>query len=186
MSQVIAETVLPCGAALQLAQGDLTLEKTDAIVNAANEYLEHGGGVAFAIVRRGGEVIQRESDDWVKKYGLVSHARPAWTTGGKLPAKYVIHAVGPIWGSGEEDAKLRECVYGSLRAADELKLSSIAMPAISTGIFGFPKERAARVILSAIREYFERETSGLKTARVTLWDDDSVRVFLDVWKEWAA
>ncbi len=183
MSKIIAEKILAGGRVLQLAQGDLTLEQTDAIVNAANEYLEHGGGVAFAIVRRGGEAIQKESDEWVKKNGPVSHDRPAWTSGGNLPARYVIHAVGPIWGSGDEDAKLRACVSGALRVADELRLASIALPAISTGIFGFPKDRAARIILSAVREYFQNEKSGLKTARLTLWDDESVRAFQDAWKE---
>ena len=94
----------------------------------------------------------------------VSHARPAWTSGGLLPAKYVIHAVGPVWGDGDEDNKLEVAVTGSLRVADELKCASIALPAISTGIFGFPKERAARIIFSAIEKYFmETSSSGLKT-----------------------
>jgi len=176
MSKILTEKEL-FGCAVQLAQGDLTLEDTDAIVNAANEYLEHGGGVAYAIVQRGGEGIQRESDDWIKKYGAVTHANPAWTTGGALAAKYVIHAVGPIWGDGDEDAKLRVCVLGALRVVDELHLRSVALPAISTGIFGFPKERAARVILSAIRAYLD-EPHGLKLIRITLWDDDSARLFL--------
>jgi O-acetyl-ADP-ribose deacetylase (regulator of RNase III) len=183
MSQIIIEKTLADKFTVQIAQGDLTLEPTDAIVNAANEYLEHGGGVAFAIVQRGGEIIQEESTAWVKENGLVLHSLPAFTSGGKLPAKYVIHAVGPIWGSGNEDEKLRDCIYGSLRLADELELTSIAMPAISTGIFGFPKDRAARVMLNAIREYFTKEKSNLKTTRITLFDDASVNVFKEVWKE---
>jgi O-acetyl-ADP-ribose deacetylase (regulator of RNase III) len=183
MSKIIVEKTLANQFTVQIAQGDLTLEQTDAIVNAANEYLEHGGGVAFSIVQRGGDIIQEESTAWVKEHGLVLHSLPAWTTGGKLPAKYVIHAVGPIWGSGEEDAKLHDCVYGSLRVADELQLASIAFPAISTGIFGFPKERAARVMLDTIKEYLQQEKSGLKIVRVTLFDDKSVDVFKDVWKE---
>lgn len=183
MSKIILEKIIEKKFAVQIAQGDLTLEDTDAIVNAANEYLEHGGGVAFAIVQRGGEIIQEESSAWVKENGLVLHSLPAWTTGGKLAAKYVIHAVGPIWGSGDEDAKLRDCIYGSLRVADDLELTSIAMPAISTGIFGFPKERAARVTLAAIREYFQKEKSNLKITRITLFDDASVDVFKSAWKE---
>jgi O-acetyl-ADP-ribose deacetylase (regulator of RNase III) len=92
----------------------------------------------------------------------------------------VIHAVGPIWGSGDEDAKLHDCVYGSLRLADELKCASVALPAISTGIFGFPKERAVGVILRAIKEYFEKERSTLLSmVRMTLFDKDSVDVFLN-------
>ncbi|MDD2922684.1 MAG: macro domain-containing protein [Anaerolineales bacterium] len=183
MSKILAEKKLADKFTIQLAQGDLTLEQTDAIVNAANEYLDHGGGVAFSIVQRGGDVIQEESGAWVKKHGLVSHARPAWTSGGALPAKFVIHAVGPVWGDGDEDAKLRDAVYSSLRVADELKLESISMPAISTGIFGFPKDRAARIMLDTINKYFEKEKSNLKIVRVTLFDDATVNAFNKVWEE---
>ena len=166
-----------------LVQGDITSEQVDAIVNAANEYLQHGGGVAWAIVRRGGEVIQKESDAWVKEHGLVFHSLPAWTSGGDLPAKYVIHAVGPVWGTGNEDEKLHDATYGSLRVADELKLTSIAMPAISTGIFGFPKDRAAGVMFGAIYEYMEKEKSNLKVVRITLFDQPTLDEFLKVWKK---
>ncbi len=182
MNKVLLERVLSTGQTLQIAQGDLTTETTDAIVNAANEHLAHGGGVAWAIVRRGGESIQQESDDWIRKHGIVSHARPAWTSGGSLPAKYVIHAVGPVWGDGNEDEKLAAAVNGSLEVADELKLSSISFPAISTGIFGFPKERAAKVMFSAIENYFSQNKSGIKLARLVLFDEPTVHAFLKVWK----
>lgn len=125
---------------LQLVEGDITTAKVDAIVNAANAHLQHGGGVAGIISRKGGPVIQRESDLWVREHGSVRHAEPAVTSGGSLPCRYVLHAVGPVWGEGDEDRKLAEAVTGSLRAADQLELTSIAFPAISTGIFGFPKE----------------------------------------------
>lgn len=154
MNTVLVERSLPTGQTVQLVQGDLTAEQVDAIVNAANEHLAHGGGVAWAIVRKGGEVIQQESDEWIRTHGPVSHAHPAWTSGGLLPAKYVIHAVGPVWGDGDEDTKLSAAVRGSLHVADELGLASIAMPAISTGIFGFPKGRAANVTFKAIEHYF--------------------------------
>jgi O-acetyl-ADP-ribose deacetylase (regulator of RNase III) len=183
MSKILKEKNFAGRYTVQLAQGDLTLEPTDAIVNAANEYLEHGGGVAFSIVQRGGDIIQEESSAWVREHGLVLHSVPAWTSGGNLPAKYVIHAVGPVWGAGDEDAKLHDCIYGSLRVADELKIASISMPAISTGIFGFPKDRAARIIINTIMEYFEKEKSNLKTVRITLFDDASVGVFEEIWKE---
>jgi O-acetyl-ADP-ribose deacetylase (regulator of RNase III) len=182
MSKVLAEKILETGQTLQIAQGDITLEKVDAIVNAANEHLAHGGGVAWAIVRRGGDAIQDESDAWIQKHGLVPHSRPAWTSGGTLPAKYVIHAVGPVWGDGDEDAKLSDAVTGSLRVADELSIQSIAFPAISTGIFGFPKERAAGVILKSIKEYFEKDVSQLKLVRLVLFDDATVKAFLIVWR----
>ena len=185
MNSVLAERSLQRGHTLQLVEGDLTVEEVDAIVNAANEHLQHGGGVAWAILRRGGDVIQQESDDWVEEHGPVSHAHPAWTSGGLLPAKYVIHAVGPVWGDGGEDAKLGAAVRGSLRVADELKLKSIAMPAIATGIFGFPKGRAAGVIFRAIRQYFERQpTSGITTVRIVLIDPSTIEVFKDVWNGW--
>jgi O-acetyl-ADP-ribose deacetylase (regulator of RNase III) len=189
MSNTLVEKLLPTGQTLQIAQGDLTLEETDAIVNAANEHLQHGGGVAWAIVRRGGDVIQEESDAWIAKHGLVPHSRPAWTSGGTLPARFVIHAVGPVWDDphdagtgGDEDSKLADAVTGSLRVADELKCASIAFPAISTGIFGFPKERAAGIMLKFIKEYFEKESSQLKTIRLVLFDDATVEAFLKIWR----
>ncbi len=182
MSNLLAEKTLPNGLSLQIRQGDLTLEEVDAIVNAGNEHLQHGGGVAWAIVKRGGDSIQRESDEWIRKHGPVTHSRPAWTSGGRLPAKYVIHAVGPIWGEGDEDAKLADAIRGSLRAADELGLASIAFPAVSTGIFGFPKERAAGIILKTIKEYCDKENSKLNTIRLVLFDDATVNAFLEIWR----
>ncbi len=185
MNTLLAERKLSGGQALQLVQGDITIEQVDAIVNAANERLQHGGGVAWAIVRNGGEVIQQESDQWVEEHGPVSHAKPAWTSAGLLPARYVIHAVGPVWGDGDEDTKLAAAVRGSLRTADELGLRSIALPSISTGIFGFPKRRAAGVFLKAIRYYFDHTPStGLETARIILFDQETTDAFLDVWKDW--
>jgi O-acetyl-ADP-ribose deacetylase len=184
MNAVLVEKILPTGQTLQVVQGDITKESTDAIVNAANEQLQHGGGVAWMISRRGGDAIQRESDEWVRKHGPVSHTHPAWTSGGLLSAKYVIHAVGPIWaGDGTDDAKLASSVTGSLRVAEELKCESISMPAISTGIFGFPKDRAAGIIFKSINTYFgAKGDSTLNLVRIVLFDDASVKVFLDVWK----
>jgi O-acetyl-ADP-ribose deacetylase (regulator of RNase III) len=181
MNTVLKERNLPTGQNLQIVQGDITTEEVDAIVNAANEHLQHGGGVAWAISRRGGPTIQQESDEWVRTKGPVSHTHPAWTSGGLLPAKTVIHAVGPVWGEGNEDFKLSAAVSGSLRVADELGLQSIAFPAISTGIFGFPKERAAKVILEAIETYFKENTSsGLKVIKLVLFDQPTVGAFLQV------
>lgn len=179
MSTLYAQYIFPGGQRLEIAQGDLTAEPLDAIVNAANERLAHGGGIAAAIVRRGGAAIQRESDEWVRRHGPVSHRRPAYTSGGSLPARYVIHAVGPVWGSGDEDAKLAEAVTGSLETAAQLGLRSIAFPAISTGIFGFPKERAAPLMLAAVRDYFARPGPGtLELVRFTLYDDAAREVFM--------
>lgn len=189
MNSVLVERNLATGQTLQIARGDITVDKVDAIVNAANEHLQHGGGVAWAISKRGGPTVQEESDEWIRKHGPVTHSHPAWTLGGLLPAKYIIHAVGPVWGDthdagtrGDEDKKLSDAVTGSLRVADELKCSSISMPAISTGIFGFPKDRAAKIIFSAIEAYFTKvKDSTIQTIRLVLFDDATVKVFLDIW-----
>ena len=182
MNSLVKETILPAGQSLQLVQGDITSETTDAIVNAANEYLRHGAGVAGAIVRRGGPAIQRESEAWIQAHGTVSHAEPAWTSAGNMACRIVIHAVGPVWGDGDENAKLGMAVRGALRVADELGLVSMAFPAISTGIFGFPKERAAGVLFASIREYLEK-TSNLKLIRVVVYDNETLSAFEKAWDD---
>jgi O-acetyl-ADP-ribose deacetylase (regulator of RNase III) len=184
MNTVLVERMLATGQMLQIVQGDITTETVDAIVNAANEHLQHGGGVAWAISKKGGAAIQKESDAWIRHHGAVSHARPAWTSGGQLPAKYVIHAVGPVWGDGDEDTKLEAAVTGSLRVADEIKCSSLALPAISTGIFGFPKDRAADILLKAVENQFkENPTSTVKTVKFVLFDQSTVDAFVKAWHD---
>jgi putative ATPase len=184
MNKVLVERNLPTGQTIQIVQGDITTEEVDAIVNAANEHLQHGGGVAWAISKKGGPALQKESDAWIRHHGTVSHTQPAWTSGGLLPAKYVIHAVGPVWGDGDEDNKLAAALTGSLRVAEELKCSSMALPAISTGIFGFPKERAAGIIFSEIERFFaENPMPVLKTVRLVLYDQPTVDAFLQSWQE---
>jgi O-acetyl-ADP-ribose deacetylase len=182
MNTVLMERVLQTGQMIQIVQGDITIEDVDAIVNAANEHLQHGGGVAGTISRKGGSTIQKESDEWIRQHGSVPHSHPAWTSGGHLPAKYVIHTVGPIWGDGDEDAKLADAVTGSFKVADELKCSSMALPAISTGIYGFPKDRAAQIIFPSIEKYFvENPSSTVKTVKLVLFDQSSVDVFMKTW-----
>lgn len=183
MNAVLVEKRLASNQIVQIVQGDITIEEVDAIVNAANERLQHGGGVAWAISKQGGSAIQKESEEWIRQHGPVSHSHPAWTSGGRLPAKYVIHAVGPVWGDGDEDRKLSEAVTGSLHLADELTCSSIAIPAISTGIFGFPKERAADIIFSTVEDYFENNTSNINVVKVVLFDQPTVDVFVKSWHD---
>ncbi|MEW5869712.1 MAG: macro domain-containing protein [Chloroflexota bacterium] len=189
MKPPLREHLFPTGQRMQLVQGDLTLEKVDAIVNAANAHLQHGGGLAWVILRRAGPQIQVESDAWVRQHGPVTHDRPAYTRAGNLPCRYIIHAVGPVWGSGNEDSKLAIAVKGALRLADKLELSSLALPAISTGIFGFPKLLAAHVTLSAIREHFaetsprEFPDTGLRLLRLVLFDAPTLQAFLQAWEE---
>lgn len=182
MNRVLREHKFSTGQLLQIVQGDITQENVDAIVNAANKKLKHSGGVAGAISRRGGPAIQRESDQWIEEHGPVSHAEPAYTSAGELPAQYVIHAVGPVWGSGDEDAKLADAVTGSLDLADRLELSSISFPAISTGIFGFPKDQAAREMYAAMAKHCEQHPdSGLQRIRITLYDQPTLNTFLEIW-----
>ncbi|MBL8080929.1 MAG: macro domain-containing protein [Anaerolineales bacterium] len=182
MNSVLVEKILSTGQILQIVRGDITIDEVDAIVNAANEQLAHSGGVAWAISQKGGPTIQQESDEWIRKHGPVSHAHPAWTSGGLLPAKYIIHTVGPVWGSGDEDKKLSDAVTGSLRVADELQCESISLPAISTGIFGFPKERAAGIIFSSVEKYSLQDgSSKLKQVRILLYDQPTIDAFMKKW-----
>lgn len=143
------------GRILRVVHGDITEEAVDAIVNAANEHLAHGGGVAGAIVRKGGRQIQDESTRWVREHGPVRTGSAAITGGGALKARYVIHAVGPVWGTGNEEALLARAVTSALSLADENGVETISLPAISTGIFGFPKALGAKVIVRAVQEYLD-------------------------------
>ena len=158
MSTQILSRILPSGTVLSIRQGDITQERVDVIVNAANEYLEHGGGVAGAIIRRGGDSIQDESDTWIHTYGNVPTGKVAITKAGKLPSKYIIHAVGPIWkdGNHNEDELLRSAIWNSLEEANKLQVKSISLPAISSGIFGFPKERCAQIIVQTAYSFCEQ------------------------------
>jgi O-acetyl-ADP-ribose deacetylase len=183
MNTLIQETVFLSGQKLQLVLGDISAEKTEAIVNAANRFLRHGGGVAGAILRAGGPAIQKESDTWVAKHGEVKANSPAVTTGGKLASRYVIHAVGPVWGEGDEEKKLSDAAASSLRTAQELKLESISIPAISTGIFGFPRRLAAKIILTTIRDYLEQHQGSLKVVRVVIDDEGMIKTFAKAWND---
>jgi O-acetyl-ADP-ribose deacetylase (regulator of RNase III) len=146
-------------AVLELVRGDITELDTDAIVNAANERLAHGGGVAGLISRKGGPLIQQESNAWVRQHGPVVTGSAAITSGGCLKARYVIHAVGPIYhGASREAELLASAVRAALHVADDHGLKSIALPAISTGIFGYPMEEAARVMLRAAIGYLQGQT----------------------------
>lgn len=166
---------------VQIEQGDITRVTVDAIVNAANSRLKHGGGVALAIVRRGGSIIQEESDEWVRQHGLVTHDHPAITGGGNLSCRHIIHAVGPVWGECDETMKLLTVVNSCLRVASDLKCTSIAFPAISTGIFGFPVKLAAECFHKAIADF----SSGyslpfLQVINLVLFDRSTFDTFIDV------
>lgn len=186
-NQVLCKYEFPSGQVLTLIHGDLTAQKVDAIVNAANPRLRHAGGVAAIILRRGGPEINRESRDWLRTHGPVSHEEPAYTTGGELACRYIIHAVGPTWGGrGDEDEKLALAVIGSLHRAEELELVSMAFSAISTGIFGFPQKRAAQVFFQTFQQYFEdHPESPLTDVRMVVYDENTTEAFTEVWVEMA-
>jgi O-acetyl-ADP-ribose deacetylase (regulator of RNase III) len=157
---------------LELTQGDITDQTTDAIVNAANTALQLGGGVAGAIRREGGPKLQEDCN----KTGGTYVGGAVITTGGNLKAKYVIHAVGPIHGEEHEDAKLKDATLNSLILADSKNLKSITFPAISTGIFGFPKDRCATIMLSTTIAYLEGPTN-LEKVVFCLYDQKTFEIF---------
>ena len=159
---------------LRLVQGDITVRDVDAIVNAANSYLQHGGGVAGAIVRKGGHIIQEESD----RIGFVPVGHAAITGAGTLPSKHVIHAVGPKMGEGDEDSKLKNAVLSSLMLASGKGLKSISMPAISSGIFGFPKDRCAEILVREAIQYIKQNPrSSLEVIEFCVYDDLTMGYF---------
>jgi len=177
--QIHYEYRTPDGRYIRLVQGDITEQGTDAIVNPANSYLRHGGGVAGAIVRKGGQIIQEESD----KIGYVPVGKAAVTTAGRLKAKYVIHAVGPRWGEGDEDNKLRSAVLSSLKLASEKNLKTISIPAISSGIFGFPKDRCAEILIRESSEYLlKNPETSLREIDICIFDEETVKIFLREFK----
>jgi O-acetyl-ADP-ribose deacetylase (regulator of RNase III) len=159
---------------IRIVRGDLTESNVDAIVNAANSYLQHGGGVAGAIVRKGGQIIQEESD----KIGHVPVGGAALTSGGSLKARFVIHAVGPRWGEGDEENKLRKAVKSTLALATEKEFETLSMPAISAGIFGFPKDRCAQIMVKETKTFLEEnKDTSLKEINYYLIDDDIIQFF---------
>ena len=157
---------------IELMQSDITDLDTDAIVNAANAALQLGGGVAGAIRRKGGPKIQEECN----KIGGTHVGGAVITTAGNLKAKYVIHAVGPVHGEEHEDEKLKDATLNSLILADKNRLKSIAFPAISTGIFGFPRDRCATIMLSTTITYLEGPTP-LERIVYCLYDHDTFETF---------
>jgi O-acetyl-ADP-ribose deacetylase (regulator of RNase III) len=183
MNKILHELTL-ASTAVQLVKGDITLSNTDVVVNPANNHLMHGGGLAGLLSKKAGPALQQESRTWVKEHGPVTHDSPAYTGAGELPFRYIIHAVGPVWGSGDERGKLNDTVLGALKTANDLGVGSIALPAISTGIFGFPLEPAAVTILSSIKEYVESNPgTGLEKIQVVLYDDRSASIFSEVWTQ---
>jgi putative ATPase len=170
------------GRMIAVCRGDLTRESVDAIVNAANEHLAHGGGLAGAIVRAGGIEIQAES----RAFAPVPTGGAVATGAGRLPCRRVIHAVGPVWASyppEESDRLLASAVTSALSLASEEGIASIALPAISSGIFGFPKDRCAEVMIEAVLDYFAgHPASSVRDVRFCNFDEPTVACFEAAWR----
>lgn len=158
---------------VQLMQGDITELDTDAITNAANSYLILGAGVAGAIARKGGPSIQEEC----YAIGHCEVGKAAITGGGNLKAKYVIHAVGPMMGEGDEHAKLASTFRSVLELAEANKLHSVALPAISTGVFGFPVADCAEILAKQIMDYSFEKRDYLQQVVVCLYDHRTHQIF---------
>lgn len=158
---------------VRLVSADITERNVDAIVNAANSQLQHGGGVAGAIVRKGGRVIQEESD----RIGYVAVGRAALTSGGKLKARHIIHAVGPRMGEGGEDNKLACAVESVLDLAAGNGLKSISVPAISAGIFGFPRDRCARILVEGVASFLKAKQTSLELVEFCIFDEEAFGYF---------
>ncbi|XP_035673946.1 uncharacterized protein LOC118414188 isoform X3 [Branchiostoma floridae] len=174
------------GIQIVVALGDITHLPVDVIANAANEHLSHGSGVAGAISRAGGPSVQQESSYHVKTYGRVRVTETAVTGGGQLPCKNIIHAVGPRWTHGREDANVRElqqtCYNILNEASATLKARSVAIPAISSGIFGMPKQTCAESLVSGLERFLQRVRSSSCTLRRIIFidmDQATVKVLAD-------
>jgi O-acetyl-ADP-ribose deacetylase (regulator of RNase III) len=168
-------------ARVQLLQGDITQQDTDAIVNAANSSLMGGGGVDGAIHRAGGPAILEECKQIVTKIGRCETSEAVITSGGNLRAKYVIHTVGPVYRGGRKDeAALLENTYrNSLRLAADRHIGSISFPSISTGAFGYPIEEACEIALRTVFG-FVKDQEALDEVRFVLFSDSDMEVYRDV------
>src|SRR5215469_12928286 len=164
---------------LELLIGDITDETTDAIVNAANSSLLGGGGVDGAIHRAAGPALLEECRKIRAQRGPLPAGQAVSTSGAKLPAKYVIHTVGPIWygGNSKEPETLASCYRESLRLAGELGCRSISFPSISTGAFGYPVHDAAQVALRAVVESLQEPSHSIGLVHFVLFDSHSHRAY---------
>ena len=162
------------GKTVKIMVGDITERDTDAIVNAANNYLKHGGGVAGAIVRKGGYIIQEES----YKIGFLPTGSAAITTAGSLKAKYVIHTVGPIWYGGKynEEKLLYETFKNCMIEAEKLNIRTISFPFISTGAFGFPKDLASKIVYNFFNDYYKEKKDII--SYLILFSQNDYNIFL--------
>jgi O-acetyl-ADP-ribose deacetylase (regulator of RNase III) len=161
-----------------LLRGDITKISVDAIVNAANSSLAGGGGVDGAIHRAGGKKISEECREHVSKHGRLSTGKAMITSGGNLPAKFVIHTVGPVWNGGVnyEETLLANAYFNSLKLAVEKNLHSIAFPNISTGVYHFPKERAAEIAVKTVSSFL-KINSSIEMVIFVCFDEENYKIY---------
>jgi O-acetyl-ADP-ribose deacetylase len=169
-SQLIDEIRISKEKIIRLIKGDITEQNVDVVVNPANSYLKHGGGVASAVVRKGGKIIQTESDN----IGFVPVGSSVITTSGELPCKAIIHTVGPKMGEGNEDFKLSKAIHSCLSLASDNSYKSISIPAISSGIFGFPKDRCANILLDESITFLQNNNTSIKIIEFCIRDDETL------------
>lgn len=163
---------------IDIKQGDITKSESDAIVNAANTSLLGGGGVDGAIHRAGGKAILEECQHIRNRQGGCKTGEAVITNAGNLKSKYVIHAVGPVWkdGSHHEDELLYSAYHKSLKLASKNNLKTIAFPNISTGIYGFPKDRAAKIAIRAVQDFLIEDES-IDNVTFICFDDENYRIY---------
>lgn len=170
---------LPNGRTLRLIEGDITRIAADAIANAANPALAGGGGVDGAIHRAGGPDIMRELDGIRPRVGRVQAGGAVATGAGRLPAKYVFHAVGPVYRDGRhgEPEALASCYRTCLEMAEERACRSLSFPAISTGVYGYPPGEAARIAIAEVRRFLEERASSLQEVIFVQFGEPSFRIY---------
>ena len=175
-SKVINEIKIKGGRVLTLVEGDITERNVDVIVNPANSYLQHGGGIASTIVRKGGSIIQEESD----KIGFVQVGSSTITSSGILPCKAIIHTVGPRMGEGNENEKLSKAINSCLELCLRKGFESISIPAISSGIFGFPNDKCAKILVNETISFLknlEDSSAGIKLVEFCILGKDTLQAF---------
>jgi len=164
---------------IRLIRGDITLQETEAIVNAANTSLLGGGGVDGAIHRAGGPKILEECKEIRANQGGCSTGEAVITSGGNMPAKHVIHTVGPVWSGGgrQEEQLLRNAYINSLALAQKHGIKSVSFPSISTGVYRFPIDKAARIALTTVKEFLQENDFNFEEIRFVLFSQKDLKVY---------
>lgn len=173
-------------AKIKLAKGNITQVAVDAIVNAANSSLLGGGGVDGAIHRKGGSQILEECKLIRNRQGKCKTGDAVYTSAGLLPAKYVIHTVGPVWNGGinKEPELLASCYRKSLEIADSLQVRTIAFPNISTGVYHFPKAEAAKIAVDTVEEFINSENKNIEEVIFICFDDENYQLYKSILGEY--